>query len=34
MDAFSIAIVGSLLVYLVVGNLAGRKVKHLDEIGR
>ena len=31
MDAFSIAIVGSLLVYLVVGNLAGRKVKHLDD---
>ena len=31
MDAFGIAIVGSLLVYLVVGNLAGRKVKHLDD---
>ena len=31
MDAFSIAIVASLLVYLVVGNLAGRKVKHLDD---
>jgi sodium/pantothenate symporter len=31
MDAFSIAILGSLIVYLVVGNLAGRKVKHLDD---
>ena len=31
MDAFSLAIVGSLVVYLVVGNLAGRKVKHLDD---
>jgi sodium/pantothenate symporter len=31
MDAFGIAIVVSLLVYLVVGNLAGRKVKHLDD---
>jgi sodium/pantothenate symporter len=31
MDAFGIAIVASLAVYLVVGNLAGRKVKHLDD---
>jgi sodium/pantothenate symporter len=31
LDAFSIAIIGSLLVYLVVGNLAGRRVKHLDD---
>jgi len=31
MDAFGIAIVASLSVYLVVGNLAGRKVKHLDD---
>ena len=30
-SAFSLAIVGSLVVYLVVGNLAGRKVKHLDD---
>jgi len=30
-DAYSYAIVVSLLVYLVVGNLAGRKVKHLDD---
>ena len=31
MDAYGIAILGSLIVYLVVGNLAGRKVKHLDD---
>ncbi len=31
MDAFGVAIFGSLVVYLVVGNLAGRKVKHLDD---
>lgn len=31
MDAYGIAILISLSVYLVVGNLAGRKVKHLDD---
>lgn len=31
MDAYGVAIVVSLTVYLVVGNLAGRKVKHLDD---
>jgi len=31
MDAYGVAIVVSLAVYLVVGNLAGRKVKHLDD---
>ena len=31
MDAYGIAIAVSLLVYLVVGNLAGRKVRHLDD---
>jgi len=31
MDAYGIAILGSLIVYIVVGNLAGRKVKGLDD---
>jgi Na+/proline symporter len=31
MDAYTIAIAISLLIYLVVGNLAGRKVKKLDD---
>jgi Na+/proline symporter len=31
MDAYSLAIVISLLVYIAVGNYAGRKVKHLDD---
>ena len=31
MDAYTIAIAISLLTYLVVGNLAGRKVKKLDD---
>ena len=31
MDAYGISILISLLVYLIVGNLAGRKVKHLDD---
>lgn len=31
MDAYGISILISLSVYLVVGNLAGRKVKHLDD---
>lgn len=31
MDAYTVAIALSLLIYLVVGNLAGRKVKKLDD---
>ena len=31
MDAYSLAIVISVLVYIAVGNYAGRKVKHLDD---
>ena len=31
MDAYSLAIVISVLVYIGVGNYAGRKVKHLDD---
>ena len=31
MDAYSFAIVISLVVYIAVGNYAGRKVKHLDD---
>lgn len=31
MDVYTAAILGSLCVYLLVGNLAGRRVKHLDD---
>lgn len=31
MDAYSLAIVISVLVYIAVGNYAGRRVKHLDD---
>ena len=31
MDAYTLAIVVSVLVYVAIGNYAGRKVKHLDD---
>lgn len=31
MDAYAIAIIVSVLVYVAIGNYAGRKVKHLDD---
>ena len=31
MDAYALAIVISVLVYVAIGNYAGRKVKHLDD---
>ena len=31
MDAYALAIIISVLVYVAIGNYAGRKVKHLDD---
>ena len=31
MDAYTLAIGISVLVYIAIGNYAGRKVKHLDD---